>query len=190
MSQLRVYAIHSDGEVDHYGDVSNPFAVCVHVWSTLARKHGVANPMYGGTALWDLAGVGALDDVDELVLGFTFDASWIRRENVPELSEALRVFWDDARFVNGDPDRKVAPSIPRLCDLLDAFVRDPDAGTGLCFNQTSVNENPWQVRTDDENEEGEHRRPFVFGQDERDLNGHIPFELKPRTEKYSEGGAP
>src|SRR5580700_1602251 len=122
MSSLDVYLIGRDGVVDpNFIKLSNAHACAPWIWTRLAEKYGVADPMKQMRAnlhavweLWELWQRGALDPTDDLLFAFTSDASWVRLDHLPMLVEALKLFWDNRPMPRDD---QVDDTIPRLCQV-------------------------------------------------------------------------
>ena len=174
MSCVRTYKITQDGKVLSHEDVRNPWGCAMYVWTTMTEKYLGKTPGFcDNFPVWKLFATPKMSERDSIVMGFTFDGVWIKRENIPRLVTALRSFWEDhhtSRWPDGTV-HEVVPTIPRVADILEGIATD-ETIKGVCFNQTSVCSNPWWVRTGED--EG---RPFDFTVDTKDLNDHEPWEL-------------
>ncbi len=178
MSRSSVFAIRADGLVDHVGDALNSWGTAAMIWSALAKKYNVHDPLSWGRdrpevePMWTLHNTHPLDEVERAALLFTFDRAYARTSNIPKLSAALREFY--RRHGAGLVDTAV-----RVADILDAVQADPGI-RGVCFQMTSVSENPWSIR------DGEDCRMFVFG---KDINPDV-FEIfdEPLTESEFQHG--
>lgn len=156
MSCVEVYQVLHNGDVTPYDfEVRNATAGAYHIWSTLCEKylHVPFSGLQPGTvqALWLLVGSGRMTPGEDWVLAFTFDNTWIRRENLPELIRGLEEFWENhSSFRSGGWDClikqvNVHPTIPGLIEVFKRAWGD-EILRGLAFNQTSVNSNPWRVK--------------------------------------------
>jgi hypothetical protein len=187
MSRVEVYRIALDGEVCRYDEARNASACLPWIWKNLAKKYGVKDPFdysdrrieHGKVEpLWELRGTGKMTPADETLLIFTFDASWCAKENIPKLCAALEEFWRNYHTMvdwNGAVCA-IDDTIPRLVAILKRLATETDC-QGACFNQTSVNSNPWVVRLETDDAEDNEPRPFVFGQDTVDVNGADPVDI-------------
>jgi len=164
MSRVNVYRIEPDGVVVPHAEIQNALAGAAWIWNTLSKAVGVPCDMFAYEPLWRLFGSDRLTLHQNIVLGFTFDAVWVRKGNVPGLVAALREFFRE----HGTGVVPTVMGIAAACEQAAAMdIR------GVCFNQTSVCENPWRIRTNDDGE----TRPFQFDKDTRDRNGKEPWEL-------------
>lgn len=188
MGSIEVYRIATDGEVTYYDRAKNAHACLPHIWAVLAKKYAVPDPfarareageskLRENEPLWALYGSGKLAEQDDAILGFTFDASWCAKEHIGRLCAALASFWEHHSTMVDWNGRTVSvdDTVPRLIVILRRLEVDDDC-RGVCFNQTSVNTNPWVVVLDPDPAAHE-TRSFVFGQDLVDLNGAEPVEL-------------
>lgn len=148
MSETEIYTIEDDGTVRYYGGGHNAHGGAMHVWNTLSEKYlGRGFLFIDPKSLWGMLGAGRLTEEEDVLLSFTFDYSWCRREDLPRLINALEVFWQHHNTFRSSEgvDLPVAPTIRELADHLTALVASPNSFRGVCFNQTSVNDNPWRV---------------------------------------------
>jgi hypothetical protein len=188
VSALVVYVILANGDVESFDEVRNPHGGAPHIWKLLAEKYKVQDPMaYPHNAksgeLWQMWNTGKLTQTENTILGFTFDAIWVKREHVQRLIDAIEEWWPKNKTQWSTFEKKefeVTPTLPSTADILKRFLVREDCLRGVCFNMTSVCSNPWMVRLhcptckrqfEDES------RPFNFDKDERDMNGNKPFEL-------------
>lgn len=168
MSYAEIYRILDDGSVVLYGEAQNAHGGASHIWDQLHTKYfGVRFPYEPDDRrpFWELLGARRMTPEEEIVLSFTLDYSWCRREDIPQLVEALSWFWDrNKTFKSSFENREipVTPTIPQIILVLRDAVAEPESFRGLCFNQTSVNDGVWRVR---DPEEGEGSRPFNFDRD-------------------------
>lgn len=190
MSRIEIYAIMArDGEVIRYDEAYNAPACALHIWDTLSWKycceafalHSAESPR-----VWELFATDRMALRDSIVLGFTYDRVWVKRENLPRLVKALRSFWEDHfdmfethRMTYPKPERKpIVDTIPRVADILERMSKD-ETIRGACFNQTSVCSNPWLTKVPDADPEDYDNRykRFNFDNDPTLPNGKPPWEL-------------
>ncbi len=192
MSHVEIYAIRHNGEVCFYdGDVHNACAGALHIWECLSQKHTPkANLMNGYKELFQLP-ARQMEEWEHIALDFTRDGTWIKRENLSRVCAALDTFWEhhhQATSKYTGEKWKVTATIPGIVSVLRKLAQDTSF-RGACFNQTSVNTNPWQVRINDDGEEDAEYRPYNFDMDvgRPNLFGKVPVEifehenLKPTT---------
>lgn len=167
MSNCEVYRIEKNGDVRHYGDARNAFGGAMHIWQCFSHRYfGVSFGMEPGhnRRVWKLCDAGSpLSRAERIVLSFTFDRVWIKRECINELVEALESFWQWNHCGLPNPKRNperwpamladesaqpVADTIPQLCALLRTLANEDILG--VCFNQTSVNCGVYTVNTGDD----------------------------------------
>lgn len=175
MSYLEIYKIEPDGTVSGYAEARNAWGGAMHIWRTLTEKYLKRDPteefLTGGFKdTWALFDGDTLSERDKYVLGFTFDGVWVARENCARLAAWLREFY---------AEHGAGQSAPTLLATADALERlAAEDCRGACFNQTSVNSNPWVVvDPDKEPDDMDRDRPFVFGRDAALHNGRVPWEL-------------
>lgn len=166
MSAVEIYAIRPNGEAVDYGDVGGAMACAPLIWSELCGRY--LNDPYGYLVkktqdrLWRLFyEPGPISQTDRICLGFTFDDVWVKRENLPGLADALEEFWKGL-------GKDYVPTIPAVVEKLRAAIAEDIRG--VCFNQTSVNGNPWEVLiwpegADTKEDDPSDRRPFNFDRD-------------------------
>lgn len=153
MSYASVYKIRQDGDVETYAEVRNGMAGAPVIWRKLGEKVGLGR--FGDEdKLWKLFGTGRFSRQDDLCLGFTFDGTYVRREHIPELVEALEAF--HLAHCEG-----IVPTISGMAKALRRLYDEDPGARGACFQQTSVCENPWSFY-DGENDES---RSFNFDRD-------------------------
>src|SRR5271156_1697092 len=96
MSRVEVYIFKANGDAEHYGDARNSFGFGMHVWQILAPKYGVYFNLLGSEAelkpLWNIAFRPDVSRRDRIIMGATFDRTWVKKENLSELMEALQSF--------------------------------------------------------------------------------------------------
>lgn len=187
MSRLEIYGIDAAGDACQYDEVSNAWGGAWRIWDALSVRY-LGRPFGFGSGdqrVWSLFEDGSgLDFVERTALGFTFDRVWVRRVNLTRLADALAAF--DARYP-GAPRATLAGVVEVLRQMAD----DPDL-VGVCFNQTSVNSDPWRVPATFEERRAEvgpeyteqdyandmdRDRPYNFLRDPPELGGKPVWEL-------------
>lgn len=187
MSRVEIYAVDKDGNVGSYGDAKNSWGGAIHIWDALSRKLfnkrfdlGDSNP-----PIWKGVESPKATPNDKIVLCSTFDGCWIKKEgdNFAKLIAAYKEFWKNHNtFQNWQGNWvDVHPTIPAMIHIFEKAEKDPDV-YGLCFNATSVNQNPWWLYnwdagpevSQDELDEG---RPVNINTDKKEVNGCDIWEL-------------
>ena len=148
MSYTEIYGIKNNGEVAFVNETKNAWRGAMHVWNRLCEKYEIKGAMFGGfQELWKMANTGALADFENTVLKSTFDNVVVKKEEIPMLLEAFREY--DKHFPES--------SLVEQAEIIENEILNDDEFMGVCWNQTSVNRNPWLIETepteDDEEEE-------------------------------------
>lgn len=145
MSALEIYYVAADGDVEWLGEVRNPHGGAPWIWRVLSAKYGVDDPFQysnsnsdKGEALWKLHDSGRLTEAENTLLGWTFDAVWVKRENVPRLVAAVEAWWPDNRKQWSEFDHKFFDVTPTLPGMVEVLKNLPADARGVCFNQTSA----------------------------------------------------
>lgn len=189
MSCVEIYAINRDGDVVDFGEARNSHGYAPHIWEVLSQKLcGTSFPWSSkDVPVWKKFRDPSVSENERIVLGATYDAVWIKRENIPRLVTALEAFWEKHATIYPQETRPsmfstpvpvaVYRTIPALIEILVKIAAD-DKYRGVCFNATSVNGNPWRVREPQEGEDyDDDPRAFNFDKDTQDTNGNEPWEL-------------
>jgi hypothetical protein len=149
VSYVEIYGIHLTGDVLHYGEARNAHGCAWHIWDTLCQKYCGKrfSTLNNADDFWGLPESGLMSKSEDLVLVFTYDYHWFQRRDIPDLVQALQDFWGShSKFTGWDGKVvSVAPTIPEVIRILNQASED-ESLWGVCFNQTSVNSNPWVVR--------------------------------------------
>jgi len=132
----------------------NAWGSAAYVWSAISAKlfgsesywlTAVARDDHKSKEFWDSWKDPRLSEVEKITFMFTFDAALVRREHFRRLATIFR------EFVKLHPAPGRACSLPKQADRLDILASEQH---GLDFTpafvgwqQTSVSENPWRVRT-------------------------------------------
>lgn len=143
MSYTEIYGIKKNGDVVFVDETDNAFRGAMHVWNRLCDKYNIPGGMFGGFQdLWKKADTGFLSDAENTVLKSTFDNVVVKKEDIPMLLEAFKEY--DEQFPNS--------SLLAQAHIIKKEILQDDDMIGVCWNQTSVNSNPW-TEYDDEADE-------------------------------------
>ncbi|MEK4879452.1 MULTISPECIES: hypothetical protein [Paenibacillus] len=144
MSYTEIYGATKDGEVVFVNETRNAWRGAMHVWDKLSEKYGVSGGLFSGfNQLWKMADTGKLLDFENVVMKSTFDDVIVKKENIPSLLEAFKEY--DKHF----PDS----SLLEQAEIIEKEILSDDEMLAVCWNQTSVNSNPWTEGYDEETEE-------------------------------------
>ncbi|WP_028983311.1 hypothetical protein [Sporolactobacillus terrae] len=148
MSCTEIYGVKSNGEVTFIDETENSWRGGMHVWTKLCEKYGIRGGMFGGfEKLWKMADTGKLLEFENVVLKSTFDNVVAKKEELPILLAAFREY--DKQFPNS--------SLVEQCEIIEKEILKNDEMIAVCWNQTSVNSNPW---IEDYNEETDEEIPY------------------------------
>jgi len=205
MSCVEIYAFDKDGNSHEYGEARNSHGGAMMIWDHLWVKYRLAQkdseyyprtdehgecPSCGRPGrlsftgdlqlLWDLFKDSRVTDLDRVLLGFTFDRVWIKKENLSRLIGPLDMFFKIAIESSG-----YAETLGKVVAHLRRAADDPDV-IGVAFNQTSVTGDPYfgqrLVREDPDGFDDEWR-PYNLNTDD----GH--WELFEKIDRQSEATA-
>ncbi len=138
MSRVTVYIIDPTGNVVPYKEASNAYGCAPVIWSKMSERYlGKDFSFFEPDKIWPIASDPAVDLQDRITMGFTFDSAFVKKENIPRLIEALR------SFLRGYGDGSSGTIHIIVSILYECCSRQNDLG--VCFRQTSVIENLWQV---------------------------------------------
>lgn len=144
MSYTEIYGVKSNGEVVFIGETKNAFRGAMHVWMKLCDKYGIQGGMFGGyDRLWKMADKGTLSHAENIVLKSTFDNVVVKEEEIPMLLEAFKEY--DKQFTGS--------SLLEQAEIIKEEILNNDEMIAVCWNQTSVNSNPWTDGYDEDKEE-------------------------------------
>ena len=146
MSETEIYAVVDDGYVYYQCGLRNSWRGAMNIWNELSRKwFGWDNfPIMNvgdrtAQKVWDLHEDDRLSLNDRIVLKSTFDRAMVRVENIERLAVAMEDF--ATRYEPGSLIEH-AKALRNLAWL--------DGCLAVCWNQTSVNCNPWQICDDED----------------------------------------
>ncbi|MGF7535032.1 hypothetical protein AAGG74_15285 [Bacillus mexicanus] len=143
MSYTEIYGVKTNGEVVFVGETKNAWRGAMHVWTKLCQKYNIEAGFGGFQELWKLTDTGALDDFENITLKSTFDNVVVKKEDIPMLLEAFRLY--ESRFPNS--------SLLEQAEIIKKDILEDKEMIAVCWNQTSVNANPWTDGYDEDNEE-------------------------------------
>lgn len=144
MSYTEIYAVNQEGTVEFVDEVQNAFRSAMHVWAKLSDAYGIVGGMFTGyKELWQKADTGELKDFEDIVLKSTFDRVMVQKEDMPMLIEAFKEY--DKHYPNS--------SLVEQAEIIEQQILHNDNYLALCWRQTSVSDNLWEVGYDEENEE-------------------------------------
>lgn len=142
MTYTEIYAVRPNGDITEYGEAHNAWGGAMHIWVTLRDKYGT-HGVHGFDFSLTWGSANKMSERDQWVMAGTFDKVIIPKEQLPTYRNFLR------SFANEYPTQNLEEQI----SLLDRAILD-DTVRGICFNQTSVNSNPWWIYDESNDEEG------------------------------------
>jgi len=191
MSYTEMYKVDREGNVRHAAEFHNASHGAWLVWKQLCERYLPGKDLVmsliklddgGMQEVWDLWKNPAVSLTHRIVMASTFDRVMVRCENLPRLIEAIEEYvndFDRPHLIQPSelivypanappppfPDREALPTttLSAQARKLRELAQD-DGVAAVCWNQTSVNCNPWWVYNgDDEEDEG---RPYNINVDE------------------------
>lgn len=157
MSCTEINVIKKNGKCEQYSETHNSFRGAMAIWLRMEEKYlpefipdwAKRNPQWlvdengqpkrfyrmhqfaenKGKEIWELFSSDKVSRIDKIVLGSTFDWTIVMKENLLELIEAFENF-------DGITSLKEQAEILKEISNNKQFI-------GVCWNQTSVNENKW-----------------------------------------------
>jgi len=144
MSYTEIYGVKNNGEVVFVGEVENAWRGAMFVWKQLADKYEVGGDLFGGFhELWAMADTGRLVDYENMVMKSTFDNVVVKREDLARLIMSFR------KYGELNPNS----SFLEQAKIIEEEILKDGNMVGVCWNQISVNENPWCNGFDEEADE-------------------------------------
>lgn len=157
MSYVAIYMVDESGDVRSYGEAHNNHGYAPMVWQYLTVQYGLhptgkpydLEPVWNYKPLWGLFNrKERLSPSDRLLLASTFDAVWIKREDLPPLVEALRAF--DECYIQ--PNRLVR-TMHRSAEVIETLLEEFPSTIGAAFDQCSASQSFWKVLDSEDDEE-------------------------------------
>ncbi|MFJ8528514.1 hypothetical protein [Bacillus sp. NPDC094106] len=145
MSETVIYGVKLNGEVEFVGETRNAWKGAMHVWTNLAKAYAVEEglELERFRNLWRMTDKGILTDFENIVMKSTFDNVIVKKEDIPKLVDAFRQY--DKKYPNS--------SLLEQANIIEGDILNDQEMMGVCWNQTSINRNPWVDGYDEENEE-------------------------------------
>jgi len=144
MSYTVIYGIKLNGDVVFVSETDNAFRGAMHVWMQLCDKYNISGSLFEGfDELWKIADKGILDQFENIVLKSTFDNVVVMKDNIPMLLDAFREY--DKMFSGS--------TLHEQAEIIEKDILINEDMIGVCWNQTSVNGNPWTDGHDEDDEE-------------------------------------
>lgn len=134
MSYTELYQVTLDGDVTSHSEYQNAYRGAMLVWDTMAKRYGLSF-FTDSQKVWDLYKDIRVSFDLRIVMASTFDNVMVKCENLPRLINAIGTFG----HVFGD-----AGNLELQIEALKELQQSGDC-FAVCWNQTSVNANPWQV---------------------------------------------
>lgn len=129
-------------------ETENSWRGAMHIWNTLSKKYNISGSLFSGfQKLWKLVDTNTLEDFENIVLKSTFDNVVVKKEEIPMLLEAFKEY--DKQYPNS--------SLLEQAAIIETEILQNSEMQGVCWNQTSVNSNPW---TEGYNEETDEDIPY------------------------------
>lgn len=176
MSRMEVYFVNSSGDVRPLAELGNSWLGAAFVWTHVGERYfgkwdfeteydkykasGAKGrfDQSGWERAWTLHSDPKVAEWDWATLVSTFDKMLIPREHFEYMAKQFELFYEAHRHAGRSHYKELA-----------RILREgmPEGARGLCFNATSVGENPWWVHgenEEDENEEDE-GRPYNIDRD-------------------------
>lgn len=142
MTYTEIYAVRPNGDITEYGEAHNAWGGAMHIWMKLGEQYGIkgAHPFDLGP-LWK--SINAMSERDQWVMASTFDQVIIPKEHLKTFVEHLQAL------------------LITEIGIIHQAIEDENV-QGICFNQTSVNSNPWWICDESNEDEG---KPYNVNQD-------------------------
>lgn len=176
MSRCEIYSISNNGNVELYAEERNACAGALVIWMDLAEKYGINCNVLDFNPVWSFCNNFKMERSDTIAMVSTYDRVWVAKEHLNEVAEAWENVW---KYVDSKVRQygKTDDTIRRVAVVLRRASEDENI-RGICFNHTSVNSNPWQIRIDEDES-----RPFNFDTD-TELDSKPIWELYDYMVKY------
>jgi len=159
MSCTELYRINKKGDVSLYETFGNSHFGAMTLWSKIFEQYKEVyfpeeqylHALLGGdnqSDFWNLYKKKEFPEFLSILLLNSYDKVMIKREDFPILIKALKEF--DRLFIEENTNDHYLAYI----DSLEKLSKDRYC-IGICWNQTSINCNPWNIYKDEDSETGE-----------------------------------
>lgn len=154
MSYVEIHRVQANGEVVSYDSAKNNHGFAPIVWDKLAAQYKIpigsilSEDRYN--KVWEAYGTGTFTAEDNILMGATFDRSWIPRESLPLLLKAMRDF--HARVIV--PNNYVHTILDSVEIIEDLLKEDPEI-RGVAFTMCSAVQTMWRLHVTGVDEDGE-----------------------------------
>lgn len=166
MSCLEVYGVKEDGTIEHVADARNAWQGAMLVWTKLGEKylgkagHTAMFTEEGAEKVWALAKDPRLSDSEWAIMKMTFDNCIVPVGQMEWCARAC----DETMLGHYGPE---------MGKLFRKMIQD--GYQGVCFNQTSVNGNPWMTALTEEE---------AAKEENKDYEGYRPYNIKTDTKHW------
>lgn len=143
MTEVIIYGVNKDGNVEYVGEADNSWAGAMHVWGRISKKYALPGGLFGYQALWNAVDKGILQPFENMVVKSTFDDMIVEKKDIPELLQAYAMY--DAEYPGSN--------LAEQAEIITEEILNNEDMIGVCWNQTSVNSNPWTDGYDEEEDE-------------------------------------
>lgn len=145
MSTTEIMMIKSNGDVVGYADIQNSWRGGMHVWNSLQEKYNINEGLFGMNGFkntWGNFGKGIYQRHEDIVLGSTFDGVIVLKKDFGKLIHAFKMYGKE------EPNS----SLSEQADVINQMLGKEDC-IGVAWNQTSVCDDAWDYKWDDETDE-------------------------------------
>jgi hypothetical protein len=151
MSYTEIFKFNSRGKAEDIGEVHNSWRGAMAIWNIIEEKYlppffpkwGTPGEKYHRTScdmgtntiireIWDLYNDDRLSNIDNIVLGSTFDNVIVMRKDIPRLLNAFYEFEGET-------------SLKEQAEIIGKALADDPKLMAIGWNQTSVNSDPWVI---------------------------------------------
>jgi hypothetical protein len=175
MSRTTIFAAPESGPFVPVAEFQNSWGSAMYVWNALGKKYfgNDCYVLFSADSFWPLWKDPRLTEDERATFVSTFDKCLVRAGDARRLAKLFR------EFVRRHPRAGVVCHLPAMADVLDDLPARCDgfAPAAVGWRQTSVSENPWWVRTGED--EG---RPYDLSLDAghfflfEELDRRVPVE--------------
>jgi len=143
MTEVIIYGVNKNGNVEYVGEADNSWAGAMHVWGRISKKYALPGGLFGYQALWNAVDKGILQPFENMVVKSTFDDMIVEKKDIPELLQAYAMY--DTEYPGSN--------LAEQAEIITEEILNNEDMIGVCWNQTSVNSNPWTNGYDEEEDE-------------------------------------